>query len=239
MSELLRRVLGVDANETARIRWISGMLKALPSGSRLLDAGAGEQRYRPFCDHLSYVSQDFCQYDGVGDGQGLQMREWNYGHIDHVCDITAIPEPDGSFDAILCSEVFEHIADPLKALDEFARLLRLGGTLILTAPFASFVHFAPHFYATGFSRYWYDMHLARRGFEIEILEANGDWFGFLQQELARFPKMARGHYGLLGLTCFPLVALAWLGFASLRLIRRRGDSASIAAFGFHCRARRQ
>lgn len=81
-----------------------------------------------------------------------------------VSDITMIPAPDASFDAILCSEVLEHVPEPTHALDEFVRLLKPGGTLILTAPFASLVHMAPYHYCSGFSRYWYEHHLPLRGF---------------------------------------------------------------------------
>ena len=76
--------------------------------------------------------------------EGLQTGEWDTSRIDLVSDITEIPAPDASFDAILCSEVLEHIPEPTHALDEFMRLLRPGGTLILSAPFASLVHFAPY-----------------------------------------------------------------------------------------------
>ena len=71
-----------------------------PAGKRLLDAGAGECKYKPFCTHLKYVSQDFCQYTGEGNSKGLQMGKWDTSHIDIVSDITNIPEPDASFDVI-------------------------------------------------------------------------------------------------------------------------------------------
>ena len=56
------------ANESTRHAWVVRQLKRLPAGSRLLDAGAGEQRFRPFCAHLKYVAHYFAQYDGRGDG---------------------------------------------------------------------------------------------------------------------------------------------------------------------------
>ena len=110
----------------------------------------------------------------------MQTGKWDTSHINLVCDIAAIPEPDESFDAILCSEVLEHVPDPIKVIDEFARLLKPGGKLILTAPFASLVHFAPFHYCSGFSRYWYEHHLTLRGFQIEELTPNGDWFAYCQ-----------------------------------------------------------
>ena len=199
---------------------------------RILDAGAGELKNKPLCKHLGYVSQDICQYEGSGVAKGLQTGKWDTSQIDIVCDIADIPEVDGSFDVILCSEVFEHLPDPLKALDEFSRLLKPGGKLILTAPFASLVHFAPYHYATGFSRYWYEWHLPIRGFEINALTSNGDWFDYLKQEILRLPTAARRY----GDWCWPLAYIA-AGFGLLYLLMRpkkdnRADD--LACFGWQC-----
>ena len=63
-------------NESARLSWLQRQLGGLPSGLRLLEAGAGELRNKAFCRHLDYVSQDFCQYEGKGDGSALQTGRW-------------------------------------------------------------------------------------------------------------------------------------------------------------------
>ena len=182
-------------NEATRIRWVEDALAALPAGWRLLDAGAGECRYRGHCAHLRYVGQDFGGYNGSGDGAGLQTQKWDDAQLDIVSDITAIPEADGSFDAVLCSEVFEHLPDPIAALREFARLLRPGGRLILTAPFCSLTHFSPFHFATGFSRYWYRHHLPACGFAIERVEENGNFFEYLAQETRRLRGIAGRYAG--------------------------------------------
>ena len=224
-----------SVNEDNRQAWLKKTLGLLPQGCRILDAGAGELKNRRHCEHLDYVSQDFCQYrggSGEAAGEGIQFETWDTSRIDLVSDIIAIPAPDGSFDAILCSEVLEHVPEPSRALDEFARLLKRGGKLILTAPFASLVHMAPHHYCTGFSRYWYEYQLSLRGFEIEELTANGDWFSYMEQELMRLGGMERQRSNW----CWPIA----YGYSILgaRYFRVRGNKRAedLACFGWHCLA---
>ncbi len=231
MKVLLNKITGVNINEEMRNRWLADVLLAIPSGLRILDAGAGELRNKPLCLHLNYVSQDVCQYEGAGDAQGLQTGTWDTSEIDLVCDIVNIPEPDASFDVILCCEVFEHLPDALKALDEFARLLKPDGKLIITAPFASLVHFAPYHYVTGFSRYWYEYHLPLRNFKIQELIPNGDWFSFAKQEIMRLPSTSR-HYAD---WCWPLAYLvSAVGFIYFSLRRKSIKADDLASFGWHC-----
>jgi len=74
LKKLIKRLVTDVGTNNAKIRdqWIKKALARLPVGTRLLDAGAGTQRYRSFCSHLHYVSQDFCEYNGKGDGLGMQ-----------------------------------------------------------------------------------------------------------------------------------------------------------------------
>jgi SAM-dependent methyltransferase len=156
-------------NQQNREIWLEKTLQKIPDNARILDAGAGEQKYKKYCSHLQYNSQDFAQYDGKGDGSGLQTGSWDQSQLDIISDIIHIPEPDSSFDAIMCIEVFEHLPEPIKAIQEFARLLKPGGHLIITAPFCTLTHFAPYHFYTGFNRYFYQEHLPKSGFEIREL----------------------------------------------------------------------
>jgi len=233
MKKTIRKFVGIDINEETRNQWLKYILNQIPAGKRILDAGAGELRNKPLCKHLDYVSQDFGKFSGSTKEDGLQTKDWDTSKIDIVCDITDIPESAASFDAILCSEVFEHLPDALGALNEFERLLKPGGLLIITAPFASFVHFAPYHYATGFSRYWYEYHLPRRNFEITELTPNGGWFSYLKQEMLRFPAMARRYNDW----CWPLaylVSVVGLIYFSIRLNPEQAED--VACFGWHCTA---
>ncbi len=188
-------VLVGTRNKATRDAWLKDTLQKIPTGSRILDAGAGELQYKPLCEHLNYVSQDFAQYDGEGDGKDLQTGAWDQTRLDIISDITAIPEPDGSFDAIMCIEVFEHLPEPIKAIKEFSRLLRPGGHLIITAPFCSLTHFAPYHFYTGFNRYFYEEHLSKNGFKIIDLVENGNYFEYLGQEVRRIPSIGEKYAG--------------------------------------------
>ena len=163
----------------------------------------------------------------------MQSKGWDTSHIDLVSDITAIPAPDASFDAILCSEVLEHVPEPTNALDEFTRLLKPGGRLILTAPFASNVHMAPYHFCSGFSTYWYQHHLQARGCEIRELVANGDWSALLRQEITRLG----GHERSRGRITWPLdyvLGLLAVGYFAIRGKVSADDD--LACFGWQCLA---
>jgi len=222
-------------NDTNRQQWLEQVLQDLPGGGRILDAGAGKQRYREFCSHLDYVAQDFDQYDGQGDDKGLQTGDFKLENLDIVGDITDIPEPDQSFDAVLCTEVFEHIPDPLAALKEFARLVKPGGHLIITAPFCSLTHYSPYHFYSGFSRYFYEQHLPANGFEITEFQANGNYFEYLGQEIRRIPSIVHRYTGGIP-TKLERMAIRVLLKALERFSANDRGSSELLYFGCHIHA---
>ncbi|MBT5714661.1 class I SAM-dependent methyltransferase, partial [Candidatus Poribacteria bacterium] len=123
------------------------MAAELSGTARVLDVGAGETRYRGDFAHCYYKTQDFMQYDSEADG--TTTGTWTYGDIDYVCDIDQIPVESGSFDVVICTEVLEHVLEPIRAIAEIARILAPGGRLYLSAPMRSCVHQAPHHYYGG------------------------------------------------------------------------------------------
>jgi predicted SAM-dependent methyltransferase len=169
-----------DFNQRGRDRWMAAKAAAVPDGARVLDVGAGTCPYRPLFSHCRYVAHDFKEYQGEKLGGGT-----DYGDIDLVGDITAIPAPDASFDVVLCTEVLEHVPDPAAALREMVRLLRPGGRLLLTAPLGSGLHQEPFHYYGGFTRHFYEKFLPPLGIRITELRPNGGFFRHLAQECAR------------------------------------------------------
>ncbi|KKT30510.1 MAG: Type 11 methyltransferase [Parcubacteria group bacterium GW2011_GWA1_44_13] len=239
MKDYLKKILGLGvigtSNGPDNDAWVIERIKEIPDGWRILDAGAGECEFKKYCSNLNYVSQDFAKYNGKGNNVGIQMGEWDNSNIDIVSDITSIPEPDGSFDAILCTSVFEHIADPISAVKEFSRLLKKGGILILTAPFTSMTHFAPYHFSTGFNRYFFEEILPRYGLSISEIKMNGNFFDATAEKIYILPEITKRYttasYTLLDRIISVLV-LIWLS----RFAKKDIGSNELLAFRVYLRA---
>jgi ubiquinone/menaquinone biosynthesis C-methylase UbiE len=174
LGKMIKKVLYF--NDYNRDKFVYEIAKAISVGSKVLDAGAGTGKYKSLFAHCDYKAQDFGSYEGV---------DHKYGYLDYVSDITAIPVEDSTFDWIICTEVLEHIPRPDLALREFARILRPGGALVLTAPLGSGIHMAPYHFYGGFTPYWYMHFLSKYGFELEACLPNGGFFKHYAQESQR------------------------------------------------------
>jgi SAM-dependent methyltransferase len=170
-------------NASARDEWVRTVSMKVPSGALVLDLGAGECRYKRLFNHCDYKAQDFASYEGTSGG--LLKDSWNYGKIDYVCDASAVPVPDGHFDAVLCTEVLEHVPEPIRVLQEISRILKPGGFAFITAPLGSGLHQQPfHFYG-GYTPHFYAHFFDKFGCKIVSIEPNRRFFALLSQELGR------------------------------------------------------
>lgn len=244
MSTFLKRILFGDysevglSNKKTRHDWIKETLRSIPSGESILDAGAGECQFAQNCSHLQYTAQDFSQYNGSGDGKGIQTGEWNTSRIDIVSDITDIPTKSGTFDNVLCTEVFEHVPDPVSAIKELVRVLKPGGRLIVTVPFASLTHFSPYHFASGLNVHFFTHWSNELGLDIEELKYNGNYFEFLAQEVIYSENVSRDYNGPstpLKVKLAKRIFLAWLKKAS----KSASGSEELLAFGIHFVGRRR
>ncbi len=185
MQEWLKTSPLFNFNQLLRDQWVRAQAELVPATSRVLDVGAGSAPYREFFSHCRYFTQDFAQLDPG------QLLHGAYSDVDYISDAASIPVEAGSFDAVICTEVLEHVAEPIKVVKEISRVLRPGGKLILTAPLGSGIHQEPfHFYG-GFTPYWYERFLAQAGFEDIHVEPNAGSFRAFSQESLRFVLASR------------------------------------------------
>lgn len=229
-----------SANQSTRDAWLEKTLSALPAGLSILDAGAGECQYRKWCGHLRYTSQDFNQYTGKESDVGLQMGSWNNSQIDIVCDVAEMPLSDEMFDVVMCTEVLEHVPDPVKVIRELSRVLKRGGMLIVTAPFNSLTHFAPYHFATGFNRFFYEHHLGELHHEILELTINGNYFEYIAQETRRLPEIiSRYAPSQTGRISELAILLESVRAIMEEIEKQSAGSEELLCFGYHVRSRKR
>src|SRR5262245_12918400 len=161
-----------------RREWVARQASRLPAGARVLDVGAGTGQYRSLFAHCEYKAHDFGKEpETVG----------RYTPLDFESDILDIPAPDGAFDAVLCTEVLEHVPEPIRAVQELARLLRPGGAMLLTAPLLSLPHQEPYHFYGGYTEHWYRRFLDGAGCDVLEVTPNQGFFSLYSD----FPQWFR------------------------------------------------
>jgi SAM-dependent methyltransferase len=178
-----------DFSKTSKIqdagRWyvsnfVMNVAKKLPKEASILDAGAGECAYKRYFSHCKYKAIDLA----VGESG------WNYAKLDYVGPLHEMPIKDDSFDAVLCTQVFEHLEWPRESAKEIYRVIKPGGKLYLTAPMAHDEHQVPfdYFRYTSFGLQSICKHAGFR--EIKITPFGGIWVRWayeLPRGLSIFP----------------------------------------------------
>ena len=91
----------------------------LKAGESLLDYGCGNKPYE------SLFRNKFKNYIGAD-------LEGNKNAQVFIRDDGTLPSPDDSFDCVLSSQVLEHVEDPELYLREAFRVLRPGGSLVIS-----------------------------------------------------------------------------------------------------------
>jgi hypothetical protein len=176
-------------NESARISFVTSKIKAVlesKPGANFIDLGAGLSPFKEVVERFGgkYLSQDFSLYIPNTEYMGMQNDEWDYPSHDFICDINDF-EPGIQFQNLICTEVLEHVPDPIAVLAKISNLVETSGKVIITVPMLSLVHQAPYYYSSGLSYYWFTKWAPEFDLQIDELVVSGDFADLLDQELSR------------------------------------------------------
>ncbi len=132
-------------------------------GDRVLDVGCGEGRHAHAAAFAggAVVGIDLDR-DRVEAARGDREASSGDGP-DFLCgDALRLPFPDGSFDAVICAEVLEHLPDFRGAIAELSRVLVRGGSLAVSVP-----RYGPEWVCWALSEAYHDV----EGGHVRIFDA--------------------------------------------------------------------
>ena len=138
---------------------------------RLLDAGAGDLQFKSLL--IKYAAR----YESFD----IERRQDTVDYLGDVQDMVEVPS--NTYDTIFCNQVIEHVPSPQKALNEFFRILKPGGALILAAPHLSRLHEEPNDYFR-FTKYGFTYLLESAGFTDLMLSSAGGLLSFLSHQIS-------------------------------------------------------
>ncbi len=169
--------------------FVKNSSKKIAPNSRVLDAGAGPCPYRSFFKHTHYEATDVVD---------------PYSILDFTCSLDRVPRKDNTYDALLSTEVLEHVEFPQKVINESYRILKKGGKLFLTTPQGWMIHQAPYNYFY-FTKYGLESLLKQAGFKKYKITPMGGYFKFLADAL-RFNSVVE-QWRHIKIVYFPLAFL--------------------------------
>ena len=125
-------------------------------GTRLYDRAlcdalwAERTRVKGFVVDLGCGMKPYASWLGAGAGRwfGVDLPSSVSGRptADAFAAGGAVPLRDGVADCVLSTQVIEHVPRPWEVFAEARRLLRPGGSLLVSAPQAQWLHEEPHDY---------------------------------------------------------------------------------------------
>ena len=165
----------IEVNVYEIVKLMRFAQERLEEGEWVLDAGAGEGRFKDYFSHTRYIAVDFVKGDVT----------WDYSNLDIICDISRLPLKEASFQAVVCTQVLEHTEEPLSVLKEFQRVLVARGELFLSAPQNWHQHQKPYDYFR-FTSFGLKHLFARSGFRPVFVRSMGGYFWFMSFQLQMF-----------------------------------------------------
>lgn len=178
----------------------SSAFRRVPPNVRVLDVGCG------FGETLGYHASRGCDVYGVEADENIRRVAEKFRFKVHVGLFDDSLYEANFFDYVTMDQVLEHVTDPLATLRGVARILKPGGTAILSLPNAQ------GWGAKIFGRRWINWHtpyhlqfFSRRSIRLAAKQTgmvvaeirtitNSDWLLFQWIHLLMYPKLGESSY---------------------------------------------
>jgi SAM-dependent methyltransferase len=166
----------------ARLRLAVRLLGSERSGS-LLEVGYGSGIFLPElarrCSRLAGID-----VHGASDAVSAMLTRLGVEADLREASLFAVPFEEGTFDALVCLSVLEHIVDLEAAMTEFRRVLRPDGVAVLGFPVRNPIT------DTFFRAVGYNPREIHPSSHRDILEAARRHSGFVVEDELRYPQWA-------------------------------------------------
>lgn len=213
--------------EKRRLRLISGLVPGT-GVSRILDAGCGNGWLSEMLDNrgLDVTALNLGLNSMKRASARLKARAAN---IPFLCaDIYNLPCSDSRFDAVVISEVIEHLEKPQDALNEIARVVKPGGFIIVSTPYREHIEETLCIHCNRKTPVNAHLH----SFDKEIMERMLTDAGFVVQKFVTFTSRPAERLGMAGVTFF-LPFFIWY-FLDAVLCRLFGRECFMAVRAVRC-----
>ena len=178
--------------------WLSGLscsaFRWVPRNVRILDVGCG------FGESLGYHAARGCDVYGVEADENIRRVVEKFGYKVHVGLFDERLYEQDFFDYVTMDQVIEHVTQPIFVMQGLARILKPGGTLILSTPNANgwgaklfgvrWINWHTPYHLQFFTRQSMQLVAERSGLSlIEVKTVtNSEWLLYQWIHLITYPK---------------------------------------------------
>lgn len=201
-----RRTLNIDnfkpvPEPKGFFAWLNGEKRSaycwVPPQVRILDIGCG------FGETLAYHSARGCDAYGVEADENAKRTAERFNLNIQIGLFDASNYPEEYFDYITMDQVIEHLNDPITSLSDISRVLKRGGTLIISTPNAD------GWGRKLFKRKWiqwhapYHLHMFSKQSMVEAAQKTG----FVIQRIQTITSSEWLYYQLVHLISYPTMGV--------------------------------
>lgn len=186
---------------------------------KVIDVGCGDMAYKDII--LSRVSE----YDTMDRIKRFPEVKFE-GDVQDMHFIK-----DETYDTVISTSVLEHVRNPFRAVSEMRRILKKGGTLIISAPMLCRLHEEPYDFFR-FTKYGFKSILEDSGFKVIKIMPEAGLFSFIGHQFSTVFVCAFWHIPVIKNIAFFINK--WLCVMPCYLLDKIFDKDKSLAYGYTC-----